>query len=149
MRAVVQRVSQSCVKVENETAGDIGRGILVLLGVSVRDAEKDADYLLDKVVNLRIFEDAEGKMNLSLVDVEGEMLVVSQFTLYGDTRRGRRPSFIQAANGPEAERLYEYFVARAREVTLKVATGRFGAMMDVELVNDGPVTILLDSEKLF
>ncbi len=149
MRAVVQRVSRSGVTVDGELTGEIGKGLLVLLGVSVRDTDKDADYLLDKVVNLRIFEDAEGKMNLSLIDVDGEMLVVSQFTLYGDTRRGRRPSFIEAANGPEAERLYEYFVARAGEIARNVGTGRFGAMMDVELVNDGPVTILLDSEKLF
>ncbi len=147
MRAVVQRVSRAKVTVEGEITGEIGRGLMILLGVSAKDDEKDADYLLDKIVNLRIFEDAADKMNLSLADIEGEMLVVSQFTLYGDTRRGRRPSFIDAAPGKDAIRFYEYFVARARETVKTVATGRFGAMMNVELVNDGPVTIILDSEK--
>lgn len=149
MRAVVQRVSSAKVSVDKEVVGAIGRGILVLLGVSVRDSDKDADYLADKVLNLRIFEDAEGKMNLSLLDIEGELLVVSQFTLYGDATRGRRPSFIDAAPPERANRLYEKFVNDARKLVSRVDTGRFQALMDVELVNDGPVTILLDSEKVF
>lgn len=149
MRAVVQRVSSAKVSVDKEVVGAIGRGILVLLGVSVRDSDKDADYLADKVLNLRIFEGAEGKMNLSLLDIEGELLVVSQFTLYGDATRGRRPSFIDAAPPERANRLYEKFVNDARKLVSRVDTGRFQAMMDVELVNDGPVTILLDSEKVF
>lgn len=147
MRAVVQRVSRAKVTVDGRITGEIQRGLLVLLGVSTVDVDKDADYLIDKIVNLRIFDDADGKMNLSLAELEGEMLVVSQFTLYGDTRRGRRPSFIAAAGGENATRLYEYFVDRARGSVRNVATGEFGAMMDVELVNDGPVTIILDSEK--
>lgn len=149
MRAVVQRVSRAKVTVDGEVTGEIGSGLLVLLGVSKNDAETDAGYLVEKIVNLRIFEDAEDKMNLSLIDMKGAMLVVSQFTLYGDTRRGRRPSFIDAAPPAEANRLYEYFVEKARERIEHVATGRFQAMMDVELVNDGPVTIMLDSEKTF
>lgn len=147
MRAVVQRVSRAKVTVNGRITGEIQRGLLVLLGVSTVDVDKDADYLIDKIVNLRIFDDADGKMNLSLAELDGEMLVVSQFTLYGDTRRGRRPSFIAAAGGENATRLYEYFVDRARGSVRNVATGEFGAMMDVELVNDGPVTIILDSEK--
>lgn len=147
MRAVVQRVSRAQVTVDDRITGSIGGGLLVLLGVSTVDEAKDADYLLDKIVNLRIFEDSQGKMNLSLVDRGGSLLVVSQFTLYGDTRRGRRPSFITAASGPDAVKWYEYFVNEARLLVADVQTGEFGAMMDVELVNDGPVTILLDSEK--
>jgi D-tyrosyl-tRNA(Tyr) deacylase len=147
MRAVVQRVSKARVSVAGETTGEIGRGLLVLLGVSQNDSQADADYLVDKIVNLRIFEDAEDKMNLSLVDVAGALLVVSQFTLYGDTRRGRRPSFIEAAPPARANELYEYFVTRSRTLVSRVETGRFQAMMDVELINDGPVTIILDSEK--
>lgn len=149
MRAVVQRVSRAKVSVGKEIVGEIGRGVLVLLGVSVRDSDKDAAYLADKVLNLRIFEDAEDKMNRSLLDIKGQLLVVSQFTLYGDSTRGRRPSFIDAAPPERANRLYESFVNEARKQVTKVATGRFQAMMDVELVNDGPVTILLDSEKKF
>ena len=149
MRAVVQRVSRAKVSVGKEIVGEIGRGVLVLLGVSVRDSDKDAVYLADKVLNLRIFEDAEDKMNRSLLDIKGQLLVVSQFTLYGDSTRGRRPSFIDAAPPERANRLYESFVTEARKLVSKVATGRFQAMMDVELVNDGPVTILLDSEKKF
>jgi len=149
MRAVVQRVSRARVTVDGEITGEIGSGSLVLLGVSAKDLEADADYLVEKVLNLRIFEDGAGKMNLSLLDVKGGLLVVSQFTLYGDTRHGRRPSFIDAAPPEQANRLYEYFVARAREQVIRVGTGRFQAMMDVELVNDGPVTIILDSEKTF
>ena len=147
MRAVVQRVSRAKVTVDGEVTGEIERGLLVLLGVSTKDDSKDADYLVDKIVNLRIFDDVDGKMNLSLAEINGEMLVVSQFTLYGDTRRGRRPSFIDSAPGKDALPHYEYFVAKAREKIKKVAMGSFGAMMDVELVNDGPVTIILDSEK--
>lgn len=149
MRAVIQRVSRAKVTVDNEITGEIGKGLLILLGVSVKDSEKDAAYLLEKILNLRIFEDSEQKMNLSLLDISGEMLVVSQFTLYGDVRKGRRPSFIEAAPPEKANMLYEYFVAEARKQVKKTATGKFQAMMDVELVNDGPVTILLDSEKQF
>jgi D-tyrosyl-tRNA(Tyr) deacylase len=149
MRAVLQRVSRARVTVGGETVGEIGKGILVFLGVARDDTEKAALYLLEKTLNLRIFEDAEGKMNLSLPEIGGELLVVSQFTLYGDARKGRRPSFIEAAAPAEANRLYEFFVSEARKQIEKVATGKFQAMMDVELVNDGPVTILLDSAKLF
>jgi D-tyrosyl-tRNA(Tyr) deacylase len=149
MRAIIQRVSRARVTVGGETIGEIGKGILVLLGVAENDSEKEAVYLLEKTLNLRIFEDADDKMNLSLLDTKGELLVVSQFTLYGDARKGRRPSFVRAAAPEEANRLYEFFVGEARKQIGKVETGRFQAMMDVELVNDGPVTILLDSEKLF
>jgi D-tyrosyl-tRNA(Tyr) deacylase len=147
VRAVVQRVSRASVTVDGGITGEIGKGLLVLLGVSVNDKEADADYLVDKIVNLRIFEDAEGKMNNSLLDTDGGMLVVSQFTLYGDTRRGRRPSYINAARPDEANRLYEYLVSQASKQITNIQTGVFQAMMDVELVNDGPVTIILDSEK--
>src|SRR5688572_33218331 len=149
MRAVVQRVSRASVTVDREVTGSIDEGILLLLGVSSKDAEADASYLVDKVINLRIFDDEEGKMNLSLVDTGGGLLVVSQFTLYGDSRRGRRPSYIDAARPEDANRLYEYFVSQANKHIQNVATGRFQAMMDVELVNDGPVTLLLDSERIF
>jgi len=149
MRAIIQRVSRAKVTVDGEIVGEINKGVLVLLGVSDEDSEKDAAYLSEKIVNLRIFEDVAGKMNLSLLDIKGELLVVSQFTLYGDVRRGRRPSFVRAAAPDKANLLYEFFVVKAREQIGKVETGRFQAMMDVELVNDGPVTILLDSEKLF
>lgn len=149
MRTVIQRVARAKVTVGGETVGEIGRGILVLLGVAENDSEDDVVYLLDKTLNLRVFEDADGKMNLSLLDTKGELLVVSQFTLYGDARKGRRPSFVRAAAPEKANRLYEFYVGEARKQIGKVATGRFQAMMDVELVNDGPVTILLDSEKLF
>jgi D-tyrosyl-tRNA(Tyr) deacylase len=149
MRAVVQRVSRASVTIDSETVGAIGAGLLVLLGVSSGDQEADARYCAEKVLNLRIFEDADEKMNLSVLDIEGELLVVSQFTLYGDTRRGRRPSFIDAASPAEANRLYEFFVGECRQKAAKVETGRFQAMMDVELVNNGPVTILIDSKKLF
>jgi D-tyrosyl-tRNA(Tyr) deacylase len=147
VRAVVQRVSHAKVTVDGEVTGEIGRGLLVLLGVASEDLEADADYLSDKIIDLRIFEDADARMNLSLADISGGMLVVSQFTLYGDTRRGRRPSFIKAANPQQANELYEYFVGRSKTRIPKVETGRFQAMMDVELVNDGPVTIILDSDK--
>ena len=147
MRAVVQRVSRAKVSVNEKVIGEIGVGLLVLLGVTHVDDIRDADYLVEKIVNMRIFDDAEGRMNLSLADIRGELLVVSQFTLYGDTRRGTRPSIIKAVGGDEALRWYKYFVVKAREIVNHVATGEFGAMMDVELVNDGPVTIILDSEK--
>jgi len=149
MRAVLQRVSRAKVTVEGEITGEIGKGILVLLGVSREDSEKEAVYLLEKTLNLRIFEDENDKMNLSLLDVAGELLVVSQFTLYGDARKGRRPSYIEAAAPERANRLYEFFVSEASKRLARVATGRFQAMMDVELVNDGPVTILLDTDKTF
>jgi D-tyrosyl-tRNA(Tyr) deacylase len=149
MRAVVQRVTRASVTVEGEIVGEIRKGLVVLLGVARDDTQKDADYLVDKIVALRIFDDQDGKMNLSLKDVEGALLVVSQFTLYGDVRRGLRPSWIDAAPPEVAEPLYDYFVAQARKNVGKVATGSFRAMMQVELVNDGPVTILLDSRKAF
>ena len=149
MRSIIQRVSRAKVIVNGEITGEIGKGILVLLGVSREDSEKEALYLLEKTLNLRIFEDAEGKMNLSLLDVQGSLLVVSQFTLYGDARKGRRPSYIEAALPEKAENLYNFFVAEAGKQISKVETGRFQAMMDVEFVNAGPVTILLDSTKLF
>ena len=149
MRAVVQRVSEAAVTVAGETAGVIPKGLMVLLGVGKSDTEVDAVYLADKIVNLRIFEDAEEKMNLSVADVNGEILVVSQFTLYGDVRKGRRPGFDQAAPPDEAERLYEVFINRCRETGVKVETGRFRTHMMVSLTNDGPVTILLDSQKQF
>ena len=149
MRAVVQRVSRAQVTVNGEVTGKIARGLLVLLGVAPTDTESDADYLANKIAGLRIFEDAAGKMNLAATDVKGHLLVVSQFTLYGDVRRGRRPSFDTAAPPQHARRLYEYFVERIRAAGLVCETGRFQEMMQVELVNDGPVTILLDSLKTF
>lgn len=148
MRAVVQRVSRCRVLVEGKIVGKIGPGLLVLLGVGKGDSEAVADYLADKILGLRIFEDGDGKMNLSVQDAQGEVLVVSQFTLYGDVRRGRRPSFDNAARPDEANRLYQYFVEKICASGLRCETGVFQAMMDVELVNQGPVTILVDSEKL-
>lgn len=149
MRAVVQRVSSASVTVEGQTVGAIGAGLLVLLGVGEGDSATDSEYLAEKVANLRIFEDAEGKMNLSLLDTGGAVLVVSQFTLYGDVRRGRRPSFTAAAPPEEADRRYQDFCARLRARGITVAQGIFQAMMSVALVNEGPVTILLDSRKEF
>jgi len=149
MRAVVQRVTRAQVTVNGEVTGKIARGLLVLLGVTHLDTESDADYLADKIAGLRIFEDEAGKMNLSVRDVNGGILVVSQFTLYGDVRRGKRPSFDAAASPQQARTLYEYFVERIRSLGLSCATGRFQERMQVELVNDGPVTILLDSAKTF
>ena len=149
MRCVVQRVKEASVTVAGETVGKIGPGFMVLIGVSTEDTEKDLRYMADKVPNLRIFEDAEDKMNLSLKDVGGEILAVSQFTLYGDARGGRRPSFIAAARPEAANELYEQLVASWREQGIHVETGRFRTHMEVGLVNDGPVTILLDSTKGF
>lgn len=149
MRAVVQRVSKAAVTVDGHTTGSIEQGLLVLLGVGEEDTTQDVTYMCDKILNLRIFEDHEEKMNLSLLDVRGELLVVSQFTLYGDVRKGRRPSFTSAAHPEKANALYEEFVKLATEAGVKVGTGQFQAHMMVDLTNDGPVTILLDSGKLF
>jgi len=149
MRAVVQRVSRAKVTVNGWASGEIGLGLLVLLGVGQKDTEADASYLAEKVAGLRIFEDEDGKMNRSVRDVGGSVLAVSQFTLYGDVRRGKRPSFDAAAPPEQARRLYELFVERIQAAGLRCETGRFQEMMQVELVNEGPVTILLDSEKLF
>lgn len=149
MRAVVQRVSRARVTVNGEVTGQISTGLLVLLGVAQRDTAADADYLVGKIAGLRVFEDEDGKMNRAVGEVGGAVLAVSQFTLYGDVRRGKRPSFDAAGRPEQARSLYEYFVEKLRAQGLRCETGRFQAMMDVELVNDGPVTILLDSEKLF
>jgi D-tyrosyl-tRNA(Tyr) deacylase len=149
MRIILQRVKEASVKVEGDVIGQIGKGALVLLGAGKEDTEHDVEYLVDKILNLRIFEDEEGKMNLSVIDSGGEVLVVSQFTLYGDCRKGRRPSFDKAAPPEVAENLYELFVKKVRERGVKVETGKFRAMMDVHLVNWGPVTLMLDSTKLF
>jgi len=149
VRAVVQRVSRARVTVDGAVTGEIDRGLLVLLGVGAADTRADADYLVEKVIGLRIFEDDGGKMNLSVSDVGGAVLAVSQFTLYGDVRRGKRPSFDAAAPPQPARELYEYFVEKIRAAGLRCETGRFQEMMQVELVNEGPVTILLDSTKSF
>lgn len=149
MRAVVQRVTRACVRVDGEVVGEIGGGLLLLLGIARDDVEEDARYVLDKIVALRVFDDMEGRMNLSVAETKGALLIVSQFTLYGDVRRGRRPSWIEAAPPEIAEPLYEWFVAEARQRVEDVATGSFRRMMAVELVNDGPVTILIDSRKMF
>jgi D-tyrosyl-tRNA(Tyr) deacylase len=149
MRAVVQRVTRASVTVNGEEVGEIGNGLVVLLGIARDDTQKDAAYLVEKIAALRIFDDRAGVMNVSVKDVGGALLIVSQFTLYGDVRRGLRPSWIDAAAPEVAEPLYDSFVAQARQLIERVATGSFRAMMQVELVNDGPVTILLDSRKLF
>ena len=149
MRAVVQRVSHASVSVDGEVVGHIDRGLLVLLGVTHADNEAAADYLAEKIAGLRVFEDDAGKMNVSVADVGGAILAVSQFTLYGDVRKGKRPSFDDAARLEQARKLYEHFVERIRSLGLRCETGRFQEMMQVELVNEGPVTILLDSEKSF
>ena len=149
MRAVVQRVSRARVTVKDWVSGEIGLGLLVLLGVGREDGEADATYLAEKIAGLRVFEDHDGKMNRSVLDVGGSVLAVSQFTLYGDVRRGKRPSFDDAAPPDHARRLYDLFVERIRAAGLRCETGRFQEMMQVELVNDGPVTILLDSAKAF
>src|SRR5437870_8776768 len=149
MRAVVQRVTRAKVTVDGETVGEIGNGLVVLLALARDDTKVAAAYLVDKIAALRIFDDEEGKMNLSVKDVNGALLIISQFTLYGDVRRGLRPSWIDAAPPEVAEPLYDFFVRQAKSVIDNIATGKFQAMMQVELVNDGPVTILLDSQKLF
>ena len=149
MRAVVQRVREASVQVDGEVVGRIGRGLLVLLGVGQRDGAEDAVYLADKIINLRIFADDQAKMNRSLVDVGGALLVVSQFTLWGDCRKGRRPSFVAAAEPEKAQALYQAFIRHAAHLGVEVATGRFQELMLVSLVNDGPVTLLLDSAKEF
>ena len=147
MRAVVQRVSRAQVNVGDEVVGKIGSGLLVLLGVSKTDTHADADYLAQKIIGLRIFDDENGKMNRSLAEIGGGVLAISQFTLVGDTRKGRRPGFDQAADPPVAQHLYEHFIRQLRETTdLTVETGVFGARMKVELLNDGPVTFILDSQ---
>ncbi len=148
MRAVVQRVIKAEVRIEGRVVGAVGKGMVVLLGVGKDDTLKDAQSLADRILNLRIFDDAQGRMNLSLLDTDGQLLCVSQFTLYGDCRKGRRPSYDQAARPEAACALYEAFVAAARAGGVTVQTGKFQAMMEVELVNDGPVTLLLDSERV-
>ena len=149
MRAVVQRVKEASVNVEGELVGKIKAGLLVLLGVGDEDDNKDLEYLVDKVVGLRIFEDENDKMNLSIIDVAGELLVVSQFTLYGDARKGKRPSFSSSASPDIGMKYYEEFINRTKDLGIKTETGVFGAHMDVNLINNGPVTILLDSKRNF
>jgi D-tyrosyl-tRNA(Tyr) deacylase len=149
MRAVLQRVTRASVTVEGEVVGEIGAGLVVLLGITHDDTERDIGYLVEKIAALRIFANEAGQMNLSITETHGALLIVSQFTLYGDVRKGRRPSYSDAAPPELAEMLYEKFVSRSRESVAYVATGSFRRMMQVELVNDGPVTILLDSRKLF
>ena len=148
MRAVVQRVKEGSVEIEKKEIAKIAEGLIILLGVGQNDVEKDAEYLAEKIVNLRIFEDKEGKMNLSVKDINGQILVISQFTLYGDCKKGRRPSFISAAPPDKAVKLYDYFKKYIKNYGLKIETGEFQTMMLVKIYNDGPVTILLDSEKL-
>lgn len=149
MRAVVQRVKEASCRVDGEIVGKIDKGILLFLGVGQGDEDKDLNYLVDKVVGLRIFSDDEGKMNLSLEDIEGEILIISQFTLYGDVRKGKRPSFTNSAAPDLGEKFYKQFIEEVKSRGIKAETGVFGADMDIELINDGPVTILLDSEKIF
>lgn len=149
MRAVVQRVTSSSVSVDGKVIGAIGRGFNVLIGIAKDDTMDDLNYIKDKIVNLRVFQDENDKMNLSLLDVEGEILAISQFTLYGDCRKGRRPNFMEALGGDEAVKLYDEFVKMLKATGLKVETGEFGADMKVEIHNDGPVTILLDSKRNF
>ena len=149
MRAVIQRVDRACVKINHQELSSIDEGILVLLGVEKEDTEVDADYILGKAINLRIFEDEQDKMNRSLLDINGAMMVVSQFTLLGDCIKGRRPSFVKAEEPAKASKLYEYFIKEAKEKVKSLAMGKFQEMMEIELVNNGPVTILLDSRKSF
>jgi D-tyrosyl-tRNA(Tyr) deacylase len=149
MRAVIQRVDRACVKINNHELSSINKGILIFLGVAKEDTEDDADYILEKAVNLRIFEDEQDKMNRSLLDIGGSMMVVSQFTLLGNCVKGRRPSFILAEEPKKANELYEYFVSKAKEKVNHLATGKFQEMMKIEIINDGPVTILMDSRKRF
>lgn len=149
MRAVVQRVKRSYVKVNGETIGEISKGINVLVGITKDDNDEDLKYIKEKIFNLRIFSDENDKMNLSVKDVKGELLIISQFTLYGDARKGRRPSFIEALGGEDAVKLYNDFIELCKTEGLKIQTGEFGADMEVEIINDGPVTLLLDSKKNF
>ena len=150
MRAVIQRVKQSKVSVDHDVIGEISNGLMILLGIGLTDTVQDADYLVEKITKLRVFEDEAGKMNLSIKDIDGEMLIVSQFTLFGDCRKGNRPSFSNAAPANMAEELYNYFVEKCIEAGIKnVQTGAFGAHMTLDITNDGPVTILIDSERLF
>jgi len=149
VKALIQRVSKASVSIDSEEVGRIGRGLVVFLGVADGDMQKDAQYLMQKIINLRIFADAEEKFNLSALDINGELLLVSQFTLLADTRKGRRPSFIGAAPPDQAEAMFDYFVELARDSGLKVATGRFQQYMQVEIHNDGPVTVMLDSRDKF
>ena len=149
MRAVIQRVKKASVKTEEGIIGEIGKGLLVLLGVGRDDDEQDLNYMVDKILGLRIFEDENSKMNLSLMDVKGDLLIVSQFTLYGDVRKGKRPSFTKSADPTIAEGLYEKFIEKAIEKGVRTEHGAFGADMDVSLINDGPVTIIIDSKKTF
>ncbi len=148
MKVVIQRVKESSVKVDNKISGQIASGLLVLLGIGRDDGKKDVDYLADKIVNLRVFEDEDGKMNLSAIDLKKEILLVSQFTLYGDCFKGRRPSFFNAAPPEEAEKLYDYFLEKVSDYPLNVEAGVFQAMMDVSLINDGPVTLIIDTDKI-
>ena len=145
MRVVVQRVSQASVKVDGKLTGKIGRGLMLLIGIAKEDELKDIDFIADKCVNLRIFEDENGKMNRSLLEIGGEILAVSQFTLLGNTRKGRRPSFIEAAGPEKGEEFYNLFIEKLQSYNIKIETGIFGAMMDVELINYGPVTLLIES----
>ncbi|WP_299994929.1 D-aminoacyl-tRNA deacylase [uncultured Clostridium sp.] len=149
MRAVVQRVTYSSVEVNGEIMGEINNGFNVLLGISKDDTEEDMKYIKEKIINLRVFSDENDKMNLSLLDIKGELLLISQFTLYGDARKGRRPNFMNALGGEEAKRFYDKFIEMMKETGLKIETGIFGADMKVDIKNDGPVTILLDSSKQF
>ncbi|OGH59354.1 MAG: D-tyrosyl-tRNA(Tyr) deacylase [Candidatus Magasanikbacteria bacterium RIFCSPHIGHO2_01_FULL_33_34] len=146
MRVVLQRVKNVSVKVNNKSVGEISGGLLLFVGVGQNDKENQADYLVEKIIKMRIFDDIDGKMNESLLDIGGQILVVSQFTLYADSTKGNRPSFMAAASGEKAENLYNYFVQKLRDKGIKVETGEFGANMEVGLLNDGPVTILLDTE---
>ena len=149
MRAVVQRVKEAKVEIEGEIVGEISRGLLIFLGVGENDTEKECEYMANKIINLRIFPDENDLMNLSLLDIKGSALVVSQFTLWGDCRKGRRPSIIEAARPEKAKELYEHFISLLKDKNVSVDTGKFQEMMDVHLVNDGPVTILIDSNKIF
>ena len=145
MKAIIQRAGKASVTVNSQVVGEIGKGIVVLLGISSDDTEQNADKMAEKVTNLRIFDDAEGKMNLSCLDIKGDALVISQFTLYGDCRKGRRPSYDKAARPDKAEQLYNYFVNKLKEYSLKIETGVFGAMMSVSIVNEGPVTLIIET----
>lgn len=147
MKAVIQRVEEASVKVNQQTVGEIRKGFVVLLGITHEDTQEDIDYLVNKIIHLRVFEDSEERMNLSLIDVKGELLSVSQFTLYSDTRKGRRPSFSEAAKPDHAEPLYQQFNEKIKQAGIALATGIFGEMMSVSLVNDGPVTIIIDSSE--